>query len=179
MEIGCLVVPPKELWDGSLRRYWTRRTRPAFRCGRWGGAAALACGGITVACLQPAASGCPGAGKRCFPGAYRLLGLLCHAPDGDVEGQGERLLTERLTQTYDVLKVAHHGSRNSTSEEFLAAAGPSVALISAGRDNRYGHPHEETLERLTGAGGAVFETARGGAVTVRTDGRRMTVTTFL
>ena len=48
----------------------------------------------------------------------------------------------------EVLKVAHHGSRNSSAPEFLQAVGPSVAVISSGKDNTYGHPHQETLAKL-------------------------------
>ena len=64
---------------------------------------------------------------------------------GDVEGKGEELLTERLTKTeqartWEVLKVAHHGSRNSTSERFLQSVQPAFAIISAGEQNRYEHP---------------------------------------
>lgn len=68
---------------------------------------------------------------------------------GDIEKEGE----ERLVRTYrnipiDVLKVAHHGSRTSTTDLFLDHFSPKVALISAGKDNRFGHPHDEVVERL-------------------------------
>ena len=85
-------------------------------------------------------------------GASLVLDISCGDFDmlltGDVEGEGEEALEQRLKKTYDVLKTAHHGSRNSTSESFLQKASPSAALISAGRDNRYGHPHQETVDRL-------------------------------
>ena len=68
-----------------------------------------------------------------------------------------------------VLKVAHHGSKNSTSEEFLKAANPMLAIISCGEGNRYGHPHEETLERLEKADVPWFCTKDYGAITVTVD----------
>ena len=70
-----------------------------------------------------------------------------------------------------VLKVAHHGSKNSTSEEFLKAANPKLAIISCGEGNRYGHPHEETLERLEKSDVPWFCTKDYGAITVTVDGK--------
>lgn len=68
-----------------------------------------------------------------------------------------------------ILKVAHHGSKNSTSEEFLKAANPRLAIISCGKGNRYGHPHEETLERLEKVDVPWFCTKDYGAITVTVD----------
>lgn len=68
-----------------------------------------------------------------------------------------------------ILKVAHHGSKNSTSEEFLKAANPKIAIISCGKGNRYGHPHEETLERLEKVDVPWFCTKDYGAITVTVD----------
>ena len=68
-----------------------------------------------------------------------------------------------------ILKVAHHGSKNSTSEEFLKAANPKLAIISCGKGNRYGHPHEETLERLEKADVPWFCTKDYGAIAVTVD----------
>ena len=67
----------------------------------------------------------------------------------------------------DLLKIAHHGSRSSTSQEFLNVLSPKIAIISAGRHNRYGHPHKETLERLQAAGCRILRTDINGAVVIR------------
>lgn len=70
-----------------------------------------------------------------------------------------------------MLKVGHHGSRYSTSGEFLRAVDPDLAIISAGENNRYGHPHGETLERLDACGADVMSTIDHGAICVEiTDG---------
>lgn len=66
----------------------------------------------------------------------------------------------------EVLKVAHHGSRGSSSDEFLQQIHPSVAVISAGRGNSYGHPHPETLQRLKEANATVLRTDQLGAVKI-------------
>ena len=102
---------------------------------------------------------------------------------GDVEGEGERALIGELRErgigAVTVLKTAHHGSRNATSREFLAQVKPQIAVISCGRNNRYGHPHEELLERLRGGGTNVYLTPESGAVTVRAGGKMVMVKEFL
>ena len=98
---------------------------------------------------------------------------------GDVEGSGEEsLISSGLLRDYDVLKAAHHGSKNSGTEEFLQITAPEYAVISAGKDNRYGHPHAETLQRLNDAGCTVYSTQDNGAVMIRSDGVTMTINGF-
>ena len=104
---------------------------------------------------------------------------------GDVEGAGEEALIRSLKRNsgtyapaFELLKVAHHGSRFSTPEELLDLLHPAVSVISCGAGNRYGHPHAELLERLSASGTAVFRTDTCGAVTVMTDGHRFAVETF-
>jgi competence protein ComEC len=107
---------------------------------------------------------------------------------GDVEAVGERALLRRLgppsppgppgqtpeALAADVLKVAHHGSRSSTTPRFLAAATPSLALVSSGARNPYGHPAPDVLARLRESGARVLRTDRHGMVVLRfhPDGRR-------
>ena len=116
---------------------------------------------------------------------------------GDVEEEGERQLTQRLQAVQesrslqesqslqttrrlqeqrgqrefrvDILKVAHHGSGYSTGTEFLATASPAIAIISCGRNNSYGHPHAETLQRLEDARVPWYGTMDYGALTVTVD----------
>lgn len=93
---------------------------------------------------------------------------------GDVEQDVEGYLVDTRGEGLrsDVLKVAHHGSVSSTSAAFLKAVAPKSAVVSAGADNRYGHPHPDVITRLGGAIGAenVLITARDGAVEYITDG---------
>ena len=79
----------------------------------------------------------------------------------------------------DVLKIGHHGSKNSTTPEFLAAVQPRVGIISAGEDNPYGHPSPELLERLENAGIRILRTDQNGAVQVMTDGRQLEISCFV
>jgi competence protein ComEC len=86
---------------------------------------------------------------------------------GDIERSGEeRLLARSLLSPVDVLKVAHHGSSTSSSPAFLAAAKPRAAVISAGRNNRYGHPSPVVVKRLMDTGANVYRTDLHGAVTL-------------
>src|SRR5882762_8694855 len=101
---------------------------------------------------------------------------------GDAEKQVEReILSENSPEAMhsDVLKIGHHGSKNSTTAEFLAAVQPHFGIISAGEDNPYGHPSPELHERLENAGVRVLRTDRDGAVHVLTDGERLEVTCFV
>lgn len=101
---------------------------------------------------------------------------------GDLEGEGEKsvadLLRTNAIADVSVLKVAHHGSKNSTKEEFLRQCNPAVAVISCGEHNTYGHPHKETLERLNDMGTAIYRTDCSGAVQITVSGSRMKVTEY-
>ena len=101
---------------------------------------------------------------------------------GDAEKQVEReILSENDPEAMraDVLKIGHHGSKNSTTPEFLAAVQPRVGIISAGEDNPYGHPSPELLERLENAGIRILRTDQNGAVQVMTDGRQLEISCFV
>lgn len=89
---------------------------------------------------------------------------------GDLEKSGEEALCQYLNQKekrrWEVLKVAHHGSKYSTGQAFLNQVSPAAALLSAGKGNRYGHPHKEVLERLRKRGADLYLTMEKGAVLV-------------
>jgi competence protein ComEC len=88
---------------------------------------------------------------------------------GDIERDAEMEIlrrTDPLDLQSDILKVAHHGSRTSTSIAFLQAVAPRLALISSGRRNRYGHPASDVVERLQASGASVLRTDRDGMVQV-------------
>lgn len=137
-------------------------------------------GEMQVACIQPTSTDSilrGNAGSLVLAIYYKEFSMLC---TGDVELEGETALTKRLLgQDFDVLKVAHHGSKNSSSKSFLKVIQPEIALISAGEDNSYGHPHEEVLERLAAIGCKNYETARNGAITLKTDGNSLTFDCFI
>jgi competence protein ComEC len=99
-------------------------------------------------------------------------------------GDAEQLEESELVRAYgnelkaDLLKAGHHGSRTSSSPEFLSRVRPSTVVISSGVRNRFGHPHPKTLDRFTRAGVALARTDRMGSVVWQTDGERVSVRTF-
>ncbi len=94
---------------------------------------------------------------------------------GDAEAHAEGVLTGSRIGPVDVLKVPHHGSRTSSSVGLLRALRPLAAVISAGRGNRFGHPHPEVAQRLEARIPCVRRTDRDGGVRVWTDGQALTV----
>ena len=109
-----------------------------------------------------------------------VLGDVAMLFTGDVGAAVERAIVPRLTAApIRVLKVAHHGSRTSTSRELLEAWRPQLALISAGRGNTFGHPAPDVVRRLEAVGARVLRTDRDGQITVTTDGRRLWWRTFV
>lgn len=96
---------------------------------------------------------------------------------GDAEEAVEHMLLLGIPETLDadILKVGHHGSKTSTSEEFLRAVSPDIAVISAGSSNRYGHPHKEVLDRLEEEGARVLRTDVDGGVELWSDGKTVWV----
>lgn len=85
------------------------------------------------------------------------------------------LIKQGVLRKLSVLKVAHHGSKFSSSEPFLEWVRPKLAVVSVGSKNSYGHPHESTLMRLDGVGSVVLRTDKRGSVEVVSDGKTMSV----
>ena len=98
---------------------------------------------------------------------------------GDIGADVERQLVPALIPAKTrILKVAHHGSRTSTSQALLDAWRPQIVLISCGRDNPFGHPAPEVVARLESIGARIYRTDRDGEITLQTDGQHVVVTTF-
>jgi len=93
---------------------------------------------------------------------------------GDIYKSAEReLIKKGASLDSDILKVGHHGSKTSTSEEFLKMVTPKIAIISIGKDNRYGHPHQEVLEILTKYGIKILRTDLDGDIKIISDGKSL------
>jgi competence protein ComEC len=144
---------------------------------RWVGlrqGAGIAVDGVAVEFLHPEAVGA-------LADDPNDLSVVMRVAYGDftalLTGDATALVEERLMRRYgeelrvEVLKVGHHGSNTSTTETFLEAAGPAVALVSAGRGNRYGHPHRVVVDRLERSGARLLRTDVHGSIIVRANGR--------
>jgi competence protein ComEC len=89
---------------------------------------------------------------------------------GDAEAGQEAKMVQTFNVEAEVLKAGHHGSATSTSDVFLDEVKPKVAILSYGKDNSYGHPHKEVLDRLSRWGTSIFSTAQSGSIVVKTNG---------
>lgn len=194
VKIETLVVPIREVWEGQLEELVSLAKTKKIRVVEMKEEQILAFSGGTIRCLQPGEMEYPEPGNAASMVLLLSYGKFDLLLTGDVEEEGERMLTEKLASEkekgvkqkegqsekeersgigeIEVLKVAHHGSKNSTSEEFLSVVQPECALLSAGKKNRYGHPHEETMNRLAEEGVMKFCTIEMGAIRIRTDGEK-------
>ncbi len=156
---------------------------------------------LTITCLNPSATAlhADNASSIVLSVNYGDFDLLL---TGDLEGEGERqvwnilhnaalLLSEEdrssdnvlsepieAAKGYDVLKVAHHGSKNSTSEDFLSIIKPEYSIISYGYGNRYGHPHEQLIERLLNVNSKILRTSEKGAISLKINEEMILVECF-
>ena len=181
--IKRLVFPTQTVWDDALKELAEMAEKEGIPVFTMEKGQCLTEGKLSLTCIQP------GKGEMEETGNSASLVLALRYGDfdmlftGDVEGKGEKRLVDHLQREYsecvwDVLKTAHHGSGNSTTEEFLKTAAPQYAFISAGKNNFYGHPHKETLERLKDAGAIVYSTQEEGAVTIVVSEGEFTISGF-
>jgi competence protein ComEC len=140
---------------------------------------------ITITCLHPTKGFIPkskNAYSTVLSLTYKDFDLLL---TGDLEKDGEEIVNAELkksfigTNGYEVLKVAHHGSKYSSKSEFLTLVNPKYAVISCGKNNNYGHPHEELLRRMEEKTKNIMITYKTGTVTIATDGKKMRVWEYL
>lgn len=179
--VKTLVLPPKRVLDEKLSELLHKAVETGTRVKFLEAEDEIRDGEMTIICAGPGTLYQGESGNA----ASMLLYAECRGMrmlfTGDVEGEGEKLLTKWLAskniREYELLKVAHHGSGNSTLQPFLDQARPSIALISSGIGNRYGHPSAETVKRLEQTGCRIYGTQENGAVTIliRQKGERKAV----
>lgn len=184
VRIGTLALPSEEAWDEALAGLAEKAESYGVRVAVIEPGQSIREGEMTVTCIQPGNMEMGGdAGLEPGNAASMVLAVRYGGFDmlltGDVEEEGERRLTKILEEQYqgcewEVLKVAHHGSKSSSAEGFLQQIRPAYAFISAGKENRYGHPHEETIKRLTDVGSKVYSTQENGAITVEVEDGEIT-----
>ena len=99
---------------------------------------------------------------------------------GDIEKQAERsLLESQQNLRADVVKVPHHGSKTSSTEDFVSATAPQFAIISVGRHSMFGHPHKEVVQRWQSHGATILTTGECGTITITTDGKDLRLKRFI
>jgi len=108
------------------------------------------------------------------------LGKIVVLLTGDVEAKAERNLIQAPNYLCaDVIKVAHHGSKSSSTAEFVNSVLPGYAVISVGQTSMFGHPHAQVVERWKMSGAEVLTTGNNGTITVTTDGEQLNLDTFV
>ncbi|MDT5295641.1 MAG: competence protein ComEC, partial [Acidobacteriota bacterium] len=139
-------------------------------------------GAVVIDVLWPPAEGRPDAPSSNNDSVVLRLrfGSRTFLLTGDMEAGAERsLLAAGDDLRCDALKVAHHGSRTSSTEGFVASAAPALAVVSVGQDSPYGHPHPEVLARWRASGAQVLTTGERGTITISTDGDDLKLETFI
>lgn len=175
-ELWIGAVPPGGVWD-ELRR---RALANGVRIVPLTAPRQIAYGGATVDVLSPEAGYEPAETPKNDDSLVLRLRYGNHSflLGGDAEKQVEwRMLDNGSLSLIDVLKVAHHGSKTSTTEEFLSTVQPVFAMISVGAENSYGHPHPAVLERLAEHYTRVLRTDWDGLVSLQSDGKRFSLDT--
>lgn len=179
IRIRNLVLPPDRVQDDALKKLAVKAAKKNTRVVVMDAGDRMTEGNFRLSCKAPTAAykGETGnAASMVLEAEYGDFDMLF---TGDVEGEGEKLLEKGGLRRYDVLKVAHHGSKNSSSRAFLEQTLPVTAWISSGIDNRYGHPHKETIEKLEETGSRIYGTQECGAVTLATDGESAEIEVYL
>ncbi len=178
--VGCLLVSEVTIDEMKVEEIKNIALKNNTEVVRIDANSGVKFGKVEMKCISPNALKSPQTENECsvvLELNFRRFSCLL---TGDVEGKGERTVEEyvRTRPAYTLLKVAHHGSKYSTSEAFLASVRPAAAVISCGRNNSYGHPHEELIARLEAVGSEIYCTAECGAVLVSTDGTRWEIEGF-
>ena len=180
IRIRNLVLPVQEVWDETLYELVEIALEQGTKVFTMKETQNIWEDELCITCLQPGSKSSLEAGNGASMVLQVKYGEFEMLFTGDVEGEGEETLMEQQKLTrVDVLKVAHHGSKHSTTEELIRKLRPKYALISAGRENSYGHPHMETIERLKKYGVQLYRTQESGAITVMTDGREMWIEEYI
>lgn len=194
VEIGTIVLPAQTVWDEKMSNFAKNAIDNHVKVVVIKPGQSQKEGELSLTCILPddepggsasnenelenEVSETGNASSMVIALAYRSFDMLF---TGDIEGKGEEALIEVLKgdgEAFEVLKVSHHGSKNSSAEELLQIIKPKVSLISAGRENRYGHPHQETLDRLKEIKSTVYSTQDWGAITITVDEESFSLKTY-
>lgn len=172
---------PRELWVGAdpQQDLLDRAARLHIPVTHWHAEPAFDLSGARIEIISPPEGFRPTRALNNDSLAFRIVyGARSFLLTGDMEKPMEsRLLSNGTDLHSDVLKVGHHGSKTSTIQPFLDSVSPSIALISDGFENSFGHPHKDVLTRLEERRAAVLRTDLDGLITVRTDGQHLIMDT--
>ncbi len=168
---------PRELWTGSNPKpaLLDQAERLHIKTMQRYAVPAFDFSGAKIEILSPPQDFAPAKSGNNDSLSFRVqFGARSFLLTGDMENPMEgRLLSESADLHADVLKVGHHGSKTSTIQPFLDAVSPSIAMISDGFENSFGHPHKDVLARLQNRHTAILRTDLDGLITIQTDGQHI------
>lgn len=171
-EIGCLVISDKMPMDENGQELLEEAKKQGIEVIYMKAGEQISSEHIQISCLYPWAE----TEDKNEQSMVLLLEFLDEERNsifrgmftGDISSEGEKMLLEKgVLADVNLYKAAHHGSKYSNSSEFLEVIQPEFCVISCGKDNSYGHPHVETIERLEGVESEVLYTMESGQVTVK------------
>ena len=182
--VGALLVARAPAADEEFARLALTAARAGVPLRAVARGDALRFGGALVEVLWPPPPGAGTQARRTDNDDSVVLrvryGRRAFLLTGDIEARAESALVAAADPlACDVVKVAHHGSRTSSTAAFVAAARPAYAVISVGLDSPHGHPHPAVVERWRAGGAQVLTTGERGAITVSTDGADLRVETYV
>ena len=154
VRIKYIVLPPERYWEENIKKLVKTARKEGVSIYTVKMNDCLSEKGMSLTCIWPEDENGEASNENSlvFHLSYGTFDMLF---TGDLELQGEERVVEKLKREaidYEVLKVGHHGSKNSSSPELLETIKPELAIISCGQRNSYGHPHKEVLQRLEGIG---------------------------
>lgn len=168
IHIRCLVMPELSRQDEDYRRIAGKALERGIDVRMMGAGERISAGDFVFDCLHPQEESGGEDRNAASLVLYVRNGMFDALFMGDIDGEAEKELikTHMLPCQVTLLKVGHHGSKASSSSEFLELVRPKIAVISCGENNRYGHPDQETLKRLRSFGCRIWTTPECGAVTL-------------
>lgn len=180
IDVDCLVLPAVNGEDNNLKKLFALAHNRGCTVKTLGRGDNIKVGEAVFYCLNPDSYEYYTEDKRNDSSIVLLMKYFDFDMllTGDIS---ERMESELATYLKDceVLKVAHHGSKYSNSDGLLKIVSPQIALISCSENNNYGHPHTETMERLSEAGCLVFITKDKGAITIAVDKEKLRISSFI
>lgn len=178
IRIRNLIIPGEKNMNDKFIRLKTLAENKGIRCLTFNSGDRIKTGMAELECLSPE-KGFSAEDENEYSIVLKLtFGSFIGLFTGDIQGNAEEKLISKTggNSGITLLKVAHHGSRYSTPSKFLNKIKPRYSLISAGRHNKYHHPHKELLTRLREVGTTIHSTAEEGAITVKTNGTKIKIT---
>jgi len=180
VRIQNVVLPPKEYWKDGLHEIFELAIEQHITVYIMGQGDLVEDRDVLIQCLAPKSQqyySSVNNSSMILSLQYKDFTMLL---TGDMEQESERdIVNHTELNSYDVLKVAHHGSKTSSSSTFLELIKPRISLISSGVENRFGHPHIEVLERLVENESLVLQTNERGAIQIMVKDGVMKVHTYL